>query len=208
MTDTLYPSSSGSNIGTLLRLIQEDQNKNISNTPPGSQPGTPIRNVVQGPLQNVEAPGSSRVVSIKPEGVTQQGPQQAQQVLPPSGISPVAGTGNVIAPRAPVAPTPSGPSSSPVSAPALTQSSPNPASRVAATPSAVRAIPISTSLSLNAPKATPTKSSAPKSTPQRSSVGQPIVRTLQDLINQSFKLFPSTGLGGREAAQKALRGFA
>lgn len=100
-----YPSGGGSNIGTLLRLIQEDQNKSIAATPPSADPASPLRGVIQQPIEAPEAPGSERVISIRPEGAIQQGPQASEVVAPSSPAlaqGPVAG--NVVAPSRPVAP--------------------------------------------------------------------------------------------------------
>lgn len=152
MANQVYQSATGSNIGTLLRLIQEDQNKSLAATPPASEPGSPIRGVIQGPLQAPEAPNSNRVVSLKPEGALQQGPQQpgVAPVAPggsgqPEGVvapripvAPVAapsfdtgggGGGGVVAPIAPVRPTPAapGPSAPGPSAPSAPSSAPSPA---------------------------------------------------------------------------------
>ncbi len=88
----MYPTLGGNNIGTLLRMIQEDQNKNL--VAPGVEVGSPIRGMVQQPLMSNEAPGSNRVISVRPEGVTPMGPEMA-------GVAPVA----------PVAPMVSAPSS-------------------------------------------------------------------------------------------------
>lgn len=210
MADTLYPSAGGSNIGTLLRLIQEDQNKNISSTPPGAQPGSPIRNVVQGPLHASESPGSSQVISLRPEGVTQQGPQTAP-VIPAGGVSPI-GVGNVVAPRAPVI-APSAPSAPGApSQPSINPSSPNIASStpsVRASTPALRAIPLGTSIGLNTPaktgQVTPKAATTSKSTPQPSRIGAPIVGgTVGGGVSGGSSLLEA--LGGAASGLTALGG--
>lgn len=170
----MYPTGgTNSNIGTLLRLIQEDQSKNPALLPPGSETGDPLRGVVQQPLVSPEAPGSSRVVSVRPEGVTQQGPTGESPVIAPGSAGPAPATPGVIGPRAPIvpvqAPAPSGPSNS-----APGPSSPGPSS-APSRPSSPAPAP--------APKIT--VSSLPKigtriiSTPKPSSVGGRIVQNTQ-----------------------------
>jgi hypothetical protein len=113
----MYPNA-GNNIGTLLRLIQEDQNKNIASLPPSADPNSPIRGVVQGPLMSNEAPGSNRVVSVRPEGVTAQGPEATPgQVVGPT--VPVANPGVGPSVVGPSTPSMGGGQSNPVSAPSI-----------------------------------------------------------------------------------------
>ena len=64
----MYQGQSAGDIGSLLRLIQEDKANSVINQPPAAQSGAPVREVVQEPLQSAEDPGSSRVVSTRPEG--------------------------------------------------------------------------------------------------------------------------------------------
>jgi hypothetical protein len=89
-------------------MIQEDKNQAITATPPAVQPGSPIRNQVQEPLAQVEAPGVSHVVSTAPEGVAPMGNQTLGQVVAP--VTPVA-------PTMPTPVAPVNPMSSPSSAP-------------------------------------------------------------------------------------------
>lgn len=125
-----YPNGGGSNIGALLRLIQEDQNQNIAASSPASDPESPLREVIQQPIEAPESPGSERVVSIRPEGAVQSGPQ-AEAVSPVAPVAPggAPSGGGVVAPirPAPVVSSPSdgggSPASSPVSAPQSSSSS-------------------------------------------------------------------------------------
>ena len=127
----MYPQS-GSNIGTLLRLIQEDQNKSLPAINPANDPNSPIRGVIQGPLNAPESPGSSRVVSVRPEGAIQQGEQANPQVVGP--VAPVAPVAQVAGPVAPQAPqqNPSGGGGGGVSAPQV--SAPSIGTRITAAP--------------------------------------------------------------------------
>lgn len=95
----IYPSSGGF-IGSLLRTIQEERSKAPHVLPPAGEPQAPIRAAVQAPLESPispESPGSSRTVSIRPEGVP---PTSAStppgQIVPPftiigdrGGVSPI-----------------------------------------------------------------------------------------------------------------------
>lgn len=134
-----YPSGGGSNIGTLLRLIQEDQNKSIAATPPAAEADSPLRGVIQGPLKAPESPGSERVISLRPEGVTQSGPQAG--VSPVAPVAPGGGAvaGGVVAPIRPTpvfAPQASGqPNSAPSSPSPVSNSSAVLGSSVASRPS-------------------------------------------------------------------------
>lgn len=82
----IYPTDSGGNIGTLLRLIREERGQMPHVVPPQAAPGTPLREMVTGPLRQVEAPESARVVSIRPELTLAPGAEP--QVVPP--VAPVA----------------------------------------------------------------------------------------------------------------------
>lgn len=101
----MYPTS-GSDIGTLLRMIQEDKNQAITAVAPGSQPGSPIRQQVQEPLAQPEAPGASHVVSTPAEGST---PGVVAPVLPTNPVPSTPGnagqvpTGTLLS-NAPTAP--------------------------------------------------------------------------------------------------------
>jgi hypothetical protein len=166
----MYPTNQGSNIGTLLRMIREDQNQNIAATPPATQPGSAIREVVQQPLSSPNDPNSARVVSVRPEGVTQQGPD-TQVTQPVAPASPAAAP-PVVAPTAPkpAAPSVSSPSASRPSSPSAQPS--RPAQSAPSFPS------IGTTIKAAAPTPRPSPSEffTPKPglryfTPQRSSVG-------------------------------------
>ena len=102
----VYQNAAGSGIiGTLLRQIQEDRQTNPAAIPPANDPNSPIRNLVQQPLQQVESPDSSRIAQIRPET-----PGVAVQPGQPGGVVPAP---NVVAPAAPIAPvTPSAPAPS------------------------------------------------------------------------------------------------
>lgn len=164
----MYPSQQASTIGALLRMIQEDQSKNVAGNNPASEPSTALRQTVQGPLQSVEDPGSSRAVSVPPEGVTQTGvavtPQQQPQTVSP--VSPVV---------APIAPTP------PPSAP--TAPAPTPVSQAPAVPPAITATPSATptraSSPLNRPSTVATRIQAKPSTPQRARIGVPLATNIK-----------------------------
>lgn len=182
----MYPQSSQSNIGTLLRLIQEDKNQSMAATPPSAEPGSPIRGVVQQPLQAPNDPNSARVVSLRPEGATQSGPQAEAM---PNVVPPVA---PVIAPQAPVAPVPS--VSAPSQAPQASAPSASFRSTAPSTPSiGTRLTPMPLSSVLGASTSRPAGiiPSAPKTTPQRS--------------NQAGAFGQiSSALAGGGAAKKAL----
>ncbi len=101
----VYQNAAGSGIiGTLLRQIQEDRQTNPAAIPPGNDPNSPIRNLVQQPLQQVESPDSSRIAQVRPEtpGVAVQPGQPGGVVPAPSVISPVT----PVAPVTPSAPAP------------------------------------------------------------------------------------------------------
>ena len=69
----IYPTTIGGDIGSLLRLIQEEKARQFGMGRPGAAPGEQVREIVQQPLMAPEAPGTARVVGIKPEAVV--GPQ-------------------------------------------------------------------------------------------------------------------------------------
>lgn len=163
----MYPNGSGSNIGTLLRLIQEDQNKNAASLVPSADPNSPLRGAIQQPLQAPESPGSSRVVSVRPEAVTQQGPQASPTVVAPQAP---------VAPSAPIAPAPQAPrpAGSSVSAPSTPNISlPTLGTRI--TPTAVAApTQVIKGVSTSRPVSN-ARPQNPSSTPQRSSIGAPVI---------------------------------
>lgn len=192
----MYPQGASSTIGSLLRMVQEDQNQNIAGGLPSAQTSSPIRQVVQQPVTSPEAPGSSHVVAVRPEAAIQSGPQ--------------AQPGNVVAPVMPPPPVaPVAPPSSPVSRPAASPApaagpstpapSPSPLARLGTsirpTQSVLGASTVSqpsASLKFNAPKATP-KPSVQRSTPQPARVGTLIASIpnfLKGLINASYNIIP------------------
>lgn len=114
----IYSGGAGSNIGTLLRLIQEEKSSNLAALPPAADPNSPIRGTIQQPIKTPESPGSDRVVSLRPEGVIQSGPAAAPVVAPVAPVAPVP---------TPV-PTPTAPRAS---APSATSSNSSPAPRPA-----------------------------------------------------------------------------
>lgn len=97
----IYQSGAGSTPGGLLRMLLEEQNKSPILAQPGGDPASVMRQTVQGPIMTPESPGSERVVSIRPEGVTQQGPEAGQVVAPVSPVAPSIPAGAVVAPVAP-----------------------------------------------------------------------------------------------------------
>lgn len=93
----VYQNAAGSGIiGTLLRQIQEERQTNPAAIPPANDPNSPIRNLVQQPLQQVESPDSSRIAQVRPET-----PGVAVQPGQPGGVVPAP---NVVPPVTPIAP--------------------------------------------------------------------------------------------------------
>ena len=92
----LYPGLQGSNIGTLLRLIQEERQSSPAAIPPALESGSPIRNIIQSPPLDTESPGSNRVIANRPglnESVSGLRPDEMSepgQVLSPINRAPVA----------------------------------------------------------------------------------------------------------------------
>lgn len=167
----MYPNGQGSNIGTLLRLIQEDKNQSVAATSPSSDPNSPIRSLNQQPIQAPNDPNSSRVVSLRPEGVTQSGPQAEAQPNVVAPIMPVAPQ----APTSPVAPqAPNNPGSSISSNPTPSFSSPSIGTRISSAPAPTgtsRNFGAST-LGISTYKApTPTKSITPSTSKVGGSLG-------------------------------------
>lgn len=137
-----YQSMTGSGIGTLLRQISE-QRANVPFVAPSAQVGTPLRNMVQQPIYSNEAPGTQRVVSIKPEATTPE-----EQGVGPVGVTGATSFRNTPAsPVSPVAPASSAitgatsfsnrPVPMPVPTPRPTGMS-APAAKASSTPSASR----------------------------------------------------------------------
>lgn len=95
----IYPSSGGF-IGSLLRTIQEERSKSPHVLPPAAEPAAPVRAAVQAPLESPispESPGSSRVISVRPEGAppTSASTPPGQVVPPQSMIGDKGGPGQI-----------------------------------------------------------------------------------------------------------------
>jgi hypothetical protein len=131
----LYPDASGGAIGALLRQIQQDRQTTPTATPPNTEPGNPVRDLVQPALSQVESPESAHVFASRPElspGQPGSAPDGASTVVPPSGV---AAPGGVVAPVAPIVPAaaPGQPGFAPAGAPGE-NSSIAPSSSLAASP--------------------------------------------------------------------------
>lgn len=83
--------------GSLLDQVLAEREALAGNNP-SSQPGAPIRNLVQQPGLQTESPGSARVASVKPnlqvEAQTAV-PPSSQDLGQPGATAPVAGPGVV-----------------------------------------------------------------------------------------------------------------
>ena len=86
----------GSAIGNLLRQIQEEKQTSPLQTPPQTEVGSPVRNIVQGGLSQVESPESNKTAVIRPE-LTAEAPAGKGGV-----IAPVGDVGSPTAPGLPV----------------------------------------------------------------------------------------------------------
>jgi len=92
-----YLNQNGNSIGSLLRFIQEQKSQSPIN-PQSSEVGSPIRDVVQEPLSGSEGKGTSKVVSLRPEGTLTPSGQEAKDATPQSSrIGPISigGQGDV-----------------------------------------------------------------------------------------------------------------
>lgn len=92
-----YLNQNGNSIGSLLRFIQE-QKSTSPVQPQSSEVGSPIRDVVQQPLSGSEGQGTSKVVSLRPEGTLTPTGQPIEQGTPQSSrIGPISigGPGDV-----------------------------------------------------------------------------------------------------------------
>ncbi len=139
----MYPQGQ-SNIGNLLRLIQEDKNQAPAAQIPATDPNSPIRQTIQQPVTSPQSPGSSQIVSLRPEGVIQQGPQAGGNVVP--AAQPIAPTAAPVAPASANFSRPVGSSSpsSPSPASAATPSTPFIGTRISSAPSAQKTLGAST----------------------------------------------------------------
>jgi len=154
---------SGGDIGTLLRLIQEEKSGSVLNAPPATDPNSPIRGQDQGPLLSPEAPGGTRNVSIKPEGLGGLG---AESVVPAEGGSSIQ-PGRVVGAVAPSVRSASSSAGNPTSgSPVVASVSP---SRVSS-PSSMPKIGTSLSSSI-VPKAS-SISAVSKSIPKQASISK------------------------------------
>jgi len=135
----MYPTNQQSNIGNLLRLIQEEKSTNPAIASPGNEVASPIRDVIQGPIQAPESPGSSRTISARPEGIAAPGSETPGQVVAPVAPVPVAAQAGPVAPIAPVAPVSGLASSGSISAPAVSSPSINRSVALSAKPSVLSA---------------------------------------------------------------------
>lgn len=91
-----YQTNTGTNIGALLRTVSEDEAQNPAFINPQSQIGSPLRSTVQTPLNQVEAPDSSRVVVTRPEmntPIDAAAPQVIAPVAPNIPVEPVGPVG-------------------------------------------------------------------------------------------------------------------
>lgn len=206
-----YQSATGGTIGALLRQIQEEKNAQPLATPPSSDTSSPIRGLVQQPLQQVEAPDSSRVISVRPDTQPLSGGGDVPAVVP-SAAAPVQSVGtpsvvgaNYVKPAevagvpgvAPVptpVPTPSPVQSQPSSVPAskiASVSAPSLATKITNAPSTSRGSVKGTSTKVSAPNPSPTPAPRPPNptpvitrvpTPGHSSVGPIQVKNPLDLL--------------------------
>ncbi len=69
----IYAAPQGSDIGSLLRLIQEQEASSLAKAQPQADVSAPMRDIVQEPLKGPESPGTATVVSQRPEGVGMPG---------------------------------------------------------------------------------------------------------------------------------------
>lgn len=169
----IYPTLGGG-IGALLRMIQEEKSQSPL-MPPSADVGSPIRGVVQGPIKSPESPGSSRMVSIRPEAaISPENPVQPDTGAPvaPAGLPPVSPVASRPIPT-PV-PTPAPPRSSPAS-PQFQAPSPAPA-RVTA-PSLATKITPATGVTIRGPepRRMPYGFSGPEGVPQPSRAGAMVI---------------------------------
>lgn len=103
----VYPGvGAGSAIGSLLRMITEQRSQTPISTAQAENQGA-IRDSMTGAVKGPESPGSSRIVGIKPEGITASPTSSAGTVVAPRaaiGQYAIGGddVGNVVAPVNPV----------------------------------------------------------------------------------------------------------
>lgn len=96
-----YLNQNGNSIGSLLRFIQEQKSQSPI-IPQGSEVGSPIRDVVQQPLKGSEGQGTSKVVSLRPEGTLTPSGNPIEQGTPQSSrVGPISIGGTDVGPVAP-----------------------------------------------------------------------------------------------------------
>jgi hypothetical protein len=81
-----YLNQNGNSIGSLLRFIQEQKSQSPI-IPPSTEASSPIRGVTQEPLKAPEDIGTSKVVSLRPEGTIGTGQGQPISQGVPQGDS-------------------------------------------------------------------------------------------------------------------------
>ena len=204
----MYPQG-GSTIGNLLRAIQEEKAKSPLTNAPATEPGSPIRGLIQQPILQAESPDSNRNAVIRPELSTSQEIPGGSR--PFDSIPPAQPEANVIAPAP----------SSPVIDAVPTNRAPLPEVRSSGQPSrpsnsapslpslATKLSPISLSLpkvgtvlgttnkstvstqpkKQDIPKPTPTPQRPKQSAPQPSRVGQFIVDASKFIQGLGTKIF-------------------
>lgn len=104
-----YQQTGGGDIGTLLRMIQEEKSSAVLNAPPAAEPGSPIRELTQGPILTPEDPTSTRISSQAAEGVNSGVVSPVSPAIQNAGLVPGPNTNvgsmpRVTGPSAPVAP--------------------------------------------------------------------------------------------------------
>lgn len=158
----------GGDIGTLLRMIQDEKASNPVLNTPATDPNSPIRAQVQGPLLAPEAPGGTRNVSIRPEGIGTLGPAEASsgQVVAPMVQTPRIGP--VTAPTIANKPGGGAPVPTPVPTPTPRSSAPAIGTRITPTQSVLG-------------KSTQSRPATSIPTPTRPRIGVPIVNPQNSL---------------------------
>jgi hypothetical protein len=189
----VYPGQAGSDIGTLLKMIQQDKSNSPTAVLPSSEQGSPIRNLVQEPLASPEAPTSSHVVSTPAEGSTAG---VVAPVMPTSPIAPIPGnagsipTGTLLS-NAPVAPKVVAPVAP---APAPTPSMP----RIGTSIGSSASIGPSKAQSVSMPTTNTSISAAPSPAPQQNTNN---TQSLMNLLKSFFGGTPFRSTIGQPVAQ-------
>lgn len=92
-----YVNQAGNSLGSLLRFIQEQKSQSPI-IPAKSEVGSPVRDTVQEPLSGSEGFGSSKVVSIRPEGTLTPGGLSQNATPQSSRVGPISIGGADVAP--------------------------------------------------------------------------------------------------------------